>query len=174
MQMSNRNLYFLFFVIAFVVIGISGFYSAEVMSLDKSFHFTFKFLGIPIVFVAIFIVFYIVFKENKENKVWKKIVLAGSLILPISIMLFVFLTGWLLFINNFIGKPKNLYVVGKITKIETTESKMGKITYTLHVIRLKENDTLLLETRNKNFKQGEIFKKEMKIGSLGFLYSNEN
>lgn len=173
MSISKSKKIYICFLIVFIAVGTYGYYSADFIDLDKPFEMTVKWLGLPLLCASFIFTYHIAFRENKHKKLWQKLILLISILLPVSIMLLGFSTGWLLTLNTLLGKSKEQHILGKIIHVEEQKNKLGNSSYILQIYRLIENDTLNIEVPNGEFSTGQTFNRKMKVGLLGFIYDNK-
>jgi hypothetical protein len=173
MTISKRDLQIIIPFILFVGIGIYSAFSVEFILRDKPIETTLKWCGIPSLILAIYYAYRATFGYKQDVEVWRKAI--GMLVYTVicSAMFIVAFQGFLIMYNCNIGQQNDYLLKGTIKKIETTESKSGRISYTILLHREIENDNVKIDISKNNFTEGQSFSKQMKIGLLGFIYSNE-
>lgn len=172
MTVTKRDLQIIIPFIIFLGIGIYSAFSVEFILRDKPIETTLKWCGIPSLILAIYYAYRVTFGYQQDVEVWRKVI--GMLVYTLicSIMFIVAFQGFLIMYNCNIGQQNDYLLKGTITKIETTESKSGRISYTILVHRELENDHVKIDIPKNNYTEGQSFSKQMKICSLGFIYSN--
>jgi hypothetical protein len=159
--------------ILFIGIGTIGAFSVETILREKPMAMTLKWCGVPTLIFAIYFAYRASFGYPKKVPVWQNNIGMLTMTAVCCMLFFMAFQGILILINCNIGQQKDYQVQGKITKIESTKSKNGRISYSLWLDRQIENDTVKIEMPYSNFSEGDFFSKKMKEGSLGFIYSNQ-
>ncbi|WP_348825741.1 hypothetical protein [Flavobacterium aestuarii] len=172
MTITKKDLQIIIPFILFVGIGIYSAFSVEFILRDKPIETTLKWFAIPSLVLAIYYAYRATFGYKQDIKTWRKAI--GMLVYTIicSAMFIVAFQGFLIIYNCNIGQQNDYLLKGTITKIVTTESKSGRISYSILVHRELENDNVNIDIPENNYTEGQLFSKQMKIGSLGFIYSN--
>jgi len=173
MSISKSKKIYIGLLIVFIIVGTYGYYSADFIVLDKPFEMTVKWLGVPLLCASLIFTYHIAFKENKHKKLWQKLIILISFLLPVNVFLFGYSTGWLLTLNTLFGKSTLQHISGKIIHVQEQKNKFGNSSYQLQIYRLTDSDTLKIEVPTGGFSPGQTFDRKMKVGSLGFIYDSK-
>ncbi len=173
MIISKKNFNIIVPFILFVGIGTLGLFSVNYIVSERLMPFTLKWCGFPTLIFAIYYAYKGSFGYHKKVSIWLN---SFSILFMTGLCSIIFLTifqGFIILINCNIGHQKNYLMKGLITKINTKKSKSGRVIYTISLFRKIENDIVKIETNNNIYAEGDFLSKQMKIGSLGFIYSKE-
>ncbi|WP_187696156.1 hypothetical protein, partial [Xanthovirga aplysinae] len=157
----------------FVIIGISGVYSVDFLTDSTTLDATFDWLIIPVVSLSIFFAYHGTFGYKKEIPVWKNLIGMGALTFVFSMITFISFQVYLIRINCKLGEHKDYLLEGQITKLNYPENKKIGNKYRIEILRAKEMDTVELSVPTNEYFTGQKFRKMMKLGSLGFIYSEK-
>lgn len=173
MTLSKKDLQVIIPFILFVGIGMYGAFSVDFILRDNPMATTLKWCGVPTLIFAIYFAYRATFGYPQDVAVWRNIIGMLTFTVICSMMFFMAFQGFLILFNCNIGQQKDCQMKGIITKIKSTKSKSGRNSYTLWLHREFENDTIKIDIPKNNFTEGQVFSKQMKEGSLGFIYSNK-
>ena len=173
MTITKKDLQVIIPFILFVGIGIYGDFSVNFILRDKPFATTLKWCGVPILLFAVYYAYRATFGYPQKASIWRNTLGFFVMTAICSMLFFVAFEGFLILFNCNIGHQNDYQMKGIITKIEATKSKSGRILYTLLIHRELEKDIVKIDIPKNEFMEGQLFVNQMKVGSLGFIYSNQ-
>lgn len=166
--MSQTKL-ILFFLI-FLFIGLYGGYTMDFVQNEKALSMTFKWFTIPSIIIGLYYGYNSTFGYNKEIAKWRSIIGLLTLTLIIGIMSLKSFQGYLVLFNCNLGTQERIVIRGQVTKLDFPKSKKPFNNYAI-VIETDSNESIVLDVPTNEYSVGQIFKKELTLGSLGILYS---
>ncbi|WP_026977593.1 hypothetical protein [Flavobacterium tegetincola] len=174
MTIIKKDLNLIIPFILFVTIGIYGMYSVDYIAVSQTMRTTLKWCLIPIIFFAIYYAYRASFgQKEKKIEIWKNILLFSVMSIIIGMLSFISFQGILMIINNKIGKQKEYLLSGKIIKLNYPEKKKIANKYSIEILRKLDNDTIELNVPTSEYQNDQNFEKQMKVGSLNFIYLEE-
>lgn len=173
MDIKNNNLKIIIPFLLLVVVGIYGMHSCSYISVDITFEFVRKYFLFPLMLYSLFYAYHGVFRSYKQTLLWKSILLFVVLTVMIGMITFVSLQGISIIINKEFGKQYKYHLSGQIIKLNYPVNKKIGNNYSIYVKRDNERDTIELNVPRNEYVLGQKITKEMKIGLLKFVYSND-
>lgn len=173
MKVTKRDLYIIIPFLLLLIIGVYGVYYLPYISGDQSFGFVKRYLLIPLIVFSLAYAYFSTFgyKQQITVAVWKNLVVFVVLFIMISMVNFLSFQGSVIIINKEFGAQNNYLLSGEIVKVDYPVPKKWGNKYRVFIKREIENDTIEMDVPTNNYRLGQKFKKEMKIGLLGFIYS---
>jgi hypothetical protein len=89
----------------------------------------------------------------------------------VTMSLVVACQGYLVLFNCNFGTQKHLFVKGMIVKLSYPRRKKLLNSYSIEIATNDNKKILKLNVPTNQYFEGQIFEKEMTIGSMGFVYS---
>lgn len=173
MTISKKDIQIIIPFVLFIGVGTLGTLSKTFILRDSTMAITLKWCGIPILFFAVYYAYKATFGYPKKVAIWRNTISMATVTALCSILFFVAFEGYLILFNCNIGQQSDYSMVGTITKVESTKSKSGQISsYNISLHRKLEMDTIRIQVPTGEFIEGQLFSKKMKVGSLGFIYSD--
>ncbi|ESU20952.1 hypothetical protein FCR2A7T_07230 [Flavobacterium cauense R2A-7] len=171
MTITNKDLKLIIPFILFVALGVYGMYSVNYISVSQTMKATFSWCLIPSIAFALYYAYFSTFGYKKISvSLWRKIIgFIAMTIITGLIALFSF-QGILMIINSKLGNQKEYLLSGKIIKLNYPKKKKSGNKYSIEIERKLENDTIELNVPTNEYQIGQNFEKQMKIGSLNFIY----
>ena len=173
MTVTKRDLQIIIPFILFVGIGIYGAFSVDFIMREITMATTLKWCGVPTFILAVYYAYRGTFGYPNEVAIWRNTLGMIGMTAACCIMFFMAFQGFLILYNCHIGQQNDYLLQGQITKIDSVKNKSGRISYSLKLYREHEKDTIKLDLPKNEFSEGQFFSKQMKVGSLGFIYDNE-
>jgi len=170
--MKDLKKFILITLFAFIVlIGIYGLYSSDYIAVSQTSKMVFRLCIIPIIILTLICAYFSSFGYPKNTLPKRKNALLFIIMSYICGMInFVSFQGILMLINSNTGYQKEYLLIGKILKTNYPKHKKPGAKYSIEILRETENDTIELNVPTNEFVVGRKFEKEMKIGSLNFIY----
>ncbi|SNR53444.1 hypothetical protein [Flavobacterium sp. ov086] len=173
MIIENRDLKIIIPFLVLLVIGLYGMYSVDYISVNLTFEFVKKYLLIPLFLFSLFYAYCGTFRSDKKAALWKNILVFIILAMSIGMVTFVALQGLSMIVNKEFGTQHKYNLSGEIIKLNYPENKKIGNKYSIYIKRDVENDTIELNVPTNKYRVGQKINKEMKIGSLKFIYSDK-
>lgn len=173
MTISNKDLKLIIPFILFVILGVYGVYSTDFISISQTLKKTFEWCIIPITIFALYYAYSSSFGYKTTITIWRNTLTFIMMAIMIGMVTFLSFQGILMIINKNIGEQKEYLLSGKITKLKYTEKKKIGNKYSIEIARKLEKDTIELNVPTREYLKGQNFEKQMKVGSLGFIYLEE-
>jgi hypothetical protein len=170
MTFTKKDLTLLIPLLVFLLLGFYWAYSVDFLQYDKVFSISVKWFIIPSIIVATYYAYYSTFGYDKKSALWRKILGLLALTLIFSLMVLKAFQGYLTYYNCNFGTQTKLTVKGKITRLDFPRTKKPLNTYSVQLLTDNTQELIKLEVPTNNYSVGEIFEKEMLVGSLGVLY----
>ena len=162
-----RRFWVLLPLIIFICIGLTGVRSQAYIQTDSTVYYWFT---IPAFILGIYYTFALTNEYPKSaggGVAFKRIL--------ITILVFAFsyraMNGFVIYSNCHFGKQTEKLVTGRITAIKARERKLIFDKNSIDIITDDANNNLSFELPDNTYSVGDEFSKEMKMGSLGILYS---
>lgn len=173
MKITKRDLYIIIPFLILLIIGICGVYYLPYISGDQSFGFVKRYLLIPLIVFSLAYAYFSTFgyKQQIAVPVWKNLVVFVVMFTIISLVNCLSLQGSVIIINKEFGAQNNYLLSGEIVKVGYPVPKKCGNKYHIFIKREIEKDTIEMDVPTNNYRLGQKFKKEMKVGLLGFIYS---
>lgn len=166
---TDLKVYFPFILL--MIISIWGTYAFTYVESKKPQQLAFRWFLIPAISISAFYAYYSVVKRSLIRQLWKKLLLIISFEVVFSVLLLLSCRSVIILWNGHIGTQSFYRVTGIVKTIEYPKSKGVLSTYTTSVLMNTTDSILSFDITGKEYVIGETFDKQMKIGSLGFLYS---
>ncbi|WP_029270813.1 hypothetical protein [Flavobacterium sp. KJJ] len=173
MDIKNNDLKIIIPFLLLVAVGIYGMYSCSYISVSITFKFVRKYFLVPLLLYSFFYAYNGVFRSHKKTLLWKSIILFILLTIMIGMITFVSLQGISILVNKEFGKQYKYKLSGKIIKLNYPANKKIGNNYSIYIKRDIEKDTIELIVPRNAYLVGQKITKEMKIGLLKFVYSND-
>jgi hypothetical protein len=173
MTITNKNLKLIIPFILFVIVGIYGIYSVDFISVSQTMKTTLEWCILPTIIFALYYAYRSSFGYNKAIAIWKNTLTFIIMTIMIGMVTFISFQGLLMLINSNIGEQKDYKLCGKIIKLNYPEKKKIGNKYSIFIKREVEKDTVELNVPKNEYVEKQNFEKEMKIGSLKFIYSKK-
>jgi hypothetical protein len=173
MKITNKDLKLIIPFILFVVVGIYGIYSVDFISVSQTMKATLEWFILPTIIFALFYAYRSSFGYKKAIAIWKNTLTFIVMTIIIGMVTFISFQGLLMLINSNIGEQKDYKLCGKIIKLNYPEDKKIGNKYSIFIKRTLEKDTIELNVPKNEYVVKQNFEKEMKIGSLKFIYSKK-
>jgi hypothetical protein len=171
--MSKGGLSISIVFLLLLVIGIYGVYSIPYILVSQVFGFEEKYLLVPLFIFSFTYAYYSSFGGQEKNALWKNLLAFVLASVMIGMMTFLSFQGISMLINKNLGNQKNYFLRGTIFKLNyPVEKKIGN-KYSIFIKRDFEKDTVEMNVPTNKYKVGQSISKNMKMGSLGFIYSNQ-
>lgn len=168
--MSQKKLIVIFLI--FLVGGLYGGYSVDFIQNDKAISLAFKWFTIPSIIIGLYYGYHSTFGYNKEVAKWKNIIGLLTLTLIIGLMSLKFFQGYLVLYNCNFGTQDSLVIKGKVKALDFPKTKKPFNNYAI-IIETDSNANITLDVPTNEYSIGQIFEKELALGSLGILYSRQ-
>ena len=173
MKITNKDLKLIIPFILFVILGTYGIYSVDFISSSQTMKTTLEWCILPTTIFASYYGYRSSFGYKKAVAIWKNTLTFIIMTILIGMITFISFQGLLTLINNNIGEQKNYKLCGKIIKLNYTEKKKIGNKYSIFIKRKIEKDTIELNVPKNEYVEKQNFQKEMKIGSLKFIFSEK-
>lgn len=174
MKIRTKDSILLILFTVFLLAGISKSISADFIIRKQTLITTFKWCTIPTLLLAGFFAYRATFAyRDKMMPLWRNITGFAVLIFVVSMITFISFEGMLIRINHNCGKQTNYNLSGKVVRIECPRREIPLNKYSIYIARDRENDSVKLEVPSIQWNEGQLFQKDMKIGSLGFMYADK-
>lgn len=173
MTFTKKDIKFLIPFGIFITIGMYGSTSVDFLVSSPTFDKTFKWCGIPTLFLSLYYAYRATFGYPNQIALWRNSLNFIVITFLTLIMFFVSIQGILVLTNCKIGEQKEFLLTGRITKLHYPKKKKVFEKYTIEIERKAKGDLIKLDVPTNEYSQGQLFSKKMKIGSLGFIYLDE-
>ncbi len=155
---------FFFFVLA----GVIGMNAYPFLQNEKALSLSLKWCGI----LALIIAMSLAYMANRGDRArWGKI--GGFIVVTLvsTVIAVVAFQGWIVLCNCYLGAQKNTLVKGTVKMLHFPKKKKLLNHYTIVIEMEGEQNVIEIDVPTNNYSPGDPFSKEMKLGSLGILYS---
>jgi hypothetical protein len=160
-------------LIFFVIGGLYGTIAVKMIQSDKVFFHSLWF-AVPSLPIAIYYAYRSTFGYDRKTALWRNVL--GTVVLSIVFLLILLKTfqGYLNIYNCTVGRQRTFLFKGHITNIEEPRRK-GRLfsVYKIEVIQDSSQKRLKLDTKRNDYQIGQSVEMEMRIGSLGYIYTME-
>lgn len=156
----------LLIVVALVAIVPNSLYDTV---LNAPYRWAFKYLTLPIFGAAFYVYFCQLPEFRRKTSEFKGVVWT----IMIAGLLLLFSGGYVLFFNALVGPQEEVYLSGKVVKLDTYTSSKGSKSYYVYVSFPDTNEPVKFDVSKSHFtsfKVGADFKEIWVRGSLGILY----
>jgi hypothetical protein len=160
------------FFLVFLAGGLYGGYSVDFIQNDKALAMTFRWFTVPSIIIGLYYGYRSTFGYNKETARWRNVIGLVTLTLILGIMSLKFFQGYLVFFNCNLGTQKQIVLKGQVTKLDYPKTKKPFNNYAI-IIETDSNESITLDVPTNEYSVGQIFEKELTLGSLGLLYSRQ-
>jgi hypothetical protein len=173
MKITNKDLKLIIPFILFIIVGIYGIYSVDFISVSQTMKMTLEWCILPTIIFSLYYAYRSSFGYDIAIAIWKNTLTFIIMTIMIGMVTFISFQGFLMLVNCNIGEQKNYKLVGKIIKLNYPEKKKIGNKYSIYISRELEKDTIELNVPKNEYVKKQNFEKEMKIGSLKFIYSKK-
>lgn len=168
--MSHKKSILIFLI--FLAGGLYGGYSVDFIQNDKALSLAFIWFTVPSLLIGLFYGYSWTFGYKKEVARWRNLIGMLTLTLIMTLMSLKFFQGYLVFYNCNFGTQNRLVIKGQITKLDFPETKKPLNNFTI-AIRTDFNESFTIDVPTNEYYIGQVFEKELTLGSLGILYSRQ-
>jgi len=170
MTFTKKDLTLLVPLLLFLFLGFYLAYSVDFLQYEKVFSISVKWFILPTIIVATYYAHYSTFGYDKKSALWRKILGLLVLTLIFSLMILRAFQGYLTYYNCNFGTQTKLTIKGKITRLDFPKTKKLLNSYSVQLLTDNTQELIKLEVPTNNYSVGQLFEKEMLVGSLGILY----
>jgi hypothetical protein len=171
MTITKRDLKLIISFLLFLSGGLYGVFSVNFIQNDSALSTAFKWFIIPSVIVGAYYGYHSTLGYDKKTSLWRNILGLLALTLIFTLMFLKACQGYLILYNCSFGMQKTKLVKGQILALDYPRNKKLLNSYAI-VIKIDENEeTIKLDVPTNHYYVGQVFEKELTLGSLGFLYS---
>ena len=171
----------LFYIVCAFIIGYP-FFAIDYFETHTAFKITAKYLLLPI-FICLLIIapkfYYRKVKPLDNNKPKTKfkekardITSIVMMIICVTAIFFGIAFSLIITTNKFVGKSEIVKINERVAEYKTNITKNGRLRHYIDFKNPKTKEIISLEVY-REYEVGEIFKKEMKYGAWGILYSTD-
>lgn len=165
---TETKLLILFFL--FFTGGIYSVNSEVIIQNEKALSIAFKWFSVPSVIVGAIFSYRSTFGCNRKTALWRNILGLLTLTLISTLATIISFQGYLVLLNCNVGKQKNIFVKGVVTKLNYPKRKKPLNHYAIVIKVDGKNETIKLDVPTNQYFVGQPFEKELTLGSLAFLY----
>lgn len=159
--------------ILLMINAIWGTYAFKYIESNVPEQIAFKRFLIPALTLSAFYAYYSVIRRSSLKQLWKKILLIISFVVIFTVLFLLAFKSIIILWNGYVGTHKPFKVIGTVKSIKYPKRKGLLSTYTTSILTNSTDSTLSFDITGKEYIIGEIFDKQMAIGSLGFLYCDK-
>ena len=173
MTITKRDYILIILLLIFLIGGLYGSLSVDFIEGDKAIAIALKWFIIPSIFIGIYYAYYSTITADKKAATWKNYL---KLIFMTGIFFLIFLKsfyGCLILYNCNIGTKSIVILKGHVTSLDYPKRKKLLNSYKIVIEKDQDLQKIKLDVPTNKYIVGQIFVKEMTLGSLGLLYSRD-
>ncbi len=156
----------------FIIGGLYGAFSADFIQNNKALSTAFNWFTIPSIIIGAYFGYLSTFGYNKKTAVWRNVLGLLAMALIFTLMFLRSCQGYLILYNCNVGIQKNILIKGHVIKLDYPKRKKLLNNYAIVIMIDDSKETIKLDVPTNQYFVGQIFEKELTLGSLGFLYSH--
>lgn len=172
-MIPNKDLKLIIPFILFVILGVYGICTNDFISISQPLKTMFEWCIIPITIFALYYAYRSSFGYKTTSTIWKNTLTFIVIAIMTGMVTFISFQGILMLINKNIGQQREYLLSGKIARLKYPEKKKMLNKYSIEIVRELEKDTIELNVPTREYLKDQNFEKQMKVGSLGFIYFDE-
>ncbi len=144
--------------------------SAKFIIRSQSFNTALRWCSLPALLLSAFIAYKATFGNRYKMTFWNSFSGFTGLLFVISILSFLSFEGTLIALNRSCGSQKDTVLTGKVIRVEHPRRPKPLNSCSIYIERETLRDTLRMEVPYGEWLEGDFFSKNMREGSLGFIY----
>jgi hypothetical protein len=171
MAIKIRSYRFIIPFVLFVCLGIYGSFSVDFLQSDKALKTAFRYFIAPILIIGGYLGYISSFGDKRNLPFWRNLLGLLAITFVCMMVLLISIQGYLVLYNCNIGPQKKIIIKGEIIKLKYPKSKKLLNNYVIEIKEDNNFEVIKIDVPTKDYILNQDFKKEMTLGSLGFLYS---